>query len=106
MLRMLLLLPIACRTQTAHSPAQTGMAVWARMALTSPYAVWPARLVPYAPIRPNSRSERRTQRTCRYSRLQLSFRMLTVALTCIFVRYLPFCSENGYAAREHGIVEL
>jgi hypothetical protein len=49
---MLLLLPIAVSTQTDHSPPQTGMAVWARMAIKSPYAVWPARLDPYAPILP------------------------------------------------------
>jgi hypothetical protein len=49
---MLLLLPIAVGTQTDHSPPQTGMAVWACMAIKSPYAVWPARLDPYAPILP------------------------------------------------------
>jgi hypothetical protein len=50
--------------------------------------------------------QRRAQRTCRYSRLQRRFKMTTVVHTCTCVIFLPFCSENGYVAPGHGVVEL
>jgi hypothetical protein len=39
-------------------------------------------------------------------RLRCSFQMINAVHTCICVLLLPFCSENGCVAPEHGFVEL